>query len=505
MDAVSRSDQQRMEAAERRAIYAAFKNRDTSADGCVYVGVASTGIYCRPVCTVRSPRLENCAFYPHAAAAEKAGFRPCLLCRPELAPGDARVDATSTLARLALRRIEDGALNSMSVDALAAEFDVSARHLRRAMVSELGVTPVEVAQTQRLLHAKQLLTESTLSITDVAHTAGFDSLRRFNALFKTRYRLAPRELRREYRASAGEADADAADATTFRVDYRPPFDWHALLEFLALRAIPSVEVRDNDTYLRTFALDRHCGWLRVGPRRGRRGVRTRHSLDVTISAGLLPVSMLVLARVKALFDTRADMSLINARLARDELLKPLVEACPGRRLPGAADGFELLLRAILGQQVSVRGATTLAGRMAEKFGTAVHGYPAPLARETPTAARLAQARVDSIAAIGLPRKRAETIRHAARAVADGDIVLAPGADPDATCAALTALPGIGAWTAAYVAMRALAWPDAMPAGDLGVKKALGLTRARDIEARTETWRPWRGYGVMYLWQSHAGG
>lgn len=491
---------------ERRALYSALNAHDTRFDGRIYIGVTSTGIYCRPVCPVRVPKFENCTFHTHAATAEKAGFRPCLVCRPELAPGDAKVDAVSKLARLALRRIEDGALNNVGVDELAAEFNVTARHLRRAVGTAFGVTPVELAQTQRLLHAKQLLTETDLSVTDVAFTAGFASLRRFNALFKARYRLAPRALRRQ------SADLntlpiafDDTDTLSFRIDYRPPLNWQALLAFLGERAIPGVEAACDGTYVRTAQIGEHRGWVAVSPFLQKKRARPLHALKLTLSESLQPGCVALITRMKTVFDTRANAAEIDRHLGRDPLLAAAVTTHAGMRLPGAFDGFELLLRAILGQQVSVKGATTLAGRMATAFGQPVATPWPMLGHLSPDPARIARASVDRIAGIGLPRKRAETIRYAAKATQSGELMLAPGSDPDVVREQLIAIPGIGEWTASYVAMRALAWPDALPLGDLGIKKALGLTRAADITARTEAWRPWRAYGAIYLWLSLGGG
>lgn len=491
---------------ERRAHYDALCSHDVRFDGRLYVGVKSTGIYCRPVCPVRIPKFENCTFYGHAAAAEKAGFRPCLTCRPELAPGDAKVDALSKLARLALRRIEDGAMNEFGVDELAAEFGVSARHLRRAMQKEFGVTPIELAQTQRLLHAKQLLTETDMTVTDVAFTSGFDSLRRFNALFKSRYRLAPTALRRKSTDLSRLPPAlERGDTVSFRVDYRPPFNWEMLLAFLGDRAIPGVEAVIDGAYLRTVRVGQHAGWMAVSPYVAAKRTRPIHALKLTLSANLQPVCVQVLTRVKTVFDTRANAAEIDRQLARDPLLASAIEQYGGMRLPGAFDGFELLLRAILGQQVSVKGATTLAGRMAAAFGAPVTTPWPGLTYVSPDVDRISRARVGRIARIGMPGKRAETIRIAAKAVRCGELPLAPGSDPDIVRERLLAIPGIGEWTASYVAMRALAWPDALPLGDLGIKKALGMKSPADITARTESWRPWRAYGAIYLWLSLAGG
>lgn len=490
---------------DQRALYEVLRSRDRRFDGRVFIGVKTTGIYCRPVCP-HMPKIENCTFHLHAAVAEKAGFRPCLVCRPELAPGDAKVEAVSKLARLALRRIEDGALNEINVAALAEEFGVTDRHLHRAMRKEFGVTPIELAQTQRLLQAKQLLTETDLSVTDVAFSAGFESLRRFNALFKSRYRLAPRALRRNsLNSGAPPRFNEAGNTLSFRIDYRPPFAWQTLLAFLGERAIPGVETTSDNAYLRTVRIGDHTGWIAVSPYVTPKRARPIHALTLTLSASLWPVCIRVLTQVKTLFDTRANATDIDRHLARDPVLAASVHKHRGMRLPGAFDGFELLLRAILGQQISVKGATTLAGRMANVFGESIStGCPA-LFRLSPAIERIAHSRVDRIARIGVPRKRAETIRFAAKAALSGELVLAPGSDPDVVREQLLAIPGIGEWTASYVAMRALAWPDALPLGDLGVKKALDLTRPADITARTETWRPWRAYGVIHLWLSLSSG
>lgn len=491
---------------ERRVLYEAVRSHDTRFDGRLFVGVKTTGNYCRPVCSARMPKFENCAFYGHAAAAEKAGFRPCLVCRPELAPGDAKVDAVSKLARLVLRRVEDGALNERSVDQLATEFGVCARHIRRATAKEFGVTPMELAQTQRLLHAKQLLTETDLSVTDVAYAAGFASLRRFNALYKSRYRMTPSELRRDPSNPTKLPRAGAAGNTiSFRIDYRPPFNWEVLLRFLGERAIPGVEAVCDGAYLRTVCIGEHAGWIAVAPFAGSKRLRPVNALKLTMCDTLQPVCVPVLTRVKTVFDTRANAAQIDQHLVRDPLLAASINAHAGMRLPGAFDGFELLLRAILGQQVSVKGATTLAGRMVAAFGDQITTPWPELTNLSPDVARIARASVDRIARIGMPGKRAEAIRVVAKAVASGDLVLTPGSDPDIIREQLLAFPGIGEWTASYVAMRVLAWPDAFPLGDLGIKKALGMTRAADITARTDAWRPWRAYAAIYLWLSLSGG
>ncbi len=462
------------------ACYRALLAHDARFDGAFFVGVSTTGIYCRTVCPARSPKRESCAFFPSAAAAERAGYRPCLRCRPELAPGRARVDSVSRLAARAVSRIEDGALTDGSVEDLAAEMGVTGRHLRRVVEREMGVTPVELAQTQRLLLAKRLLTDTDLPVIEVAFASGFSSLRRFNALFQERYRLRPTDLRR------GRGTA-LTDSIVCEVAYRPPLDWDALLEFLAARAIPGVEAVQGSRYLRTAALRKGRGWIAVEPS----GVRD--TLRVEVSASLAPALVPALARVKRLFDLAADPLKIAERLGI------LASARPGLRVPGAFDGFEMALRAVLGQQVSVRAATMLAGRFAAAFGEAIDTPIPALSRLTPSADRVAGATVDEVASLGVPGARAKAILTLAREVCEGRLALKPGVDPGATIVRIESLPGLGPWTAQYIAMRALAWPDAFPHTDLGVRKALGESDPKRVLAVAEAWRPWRAYAVMHLW------
>jgi AraC family transcriptional regulator of adaptative response / DNA-3-methyladenine glycosylase II len=459
----------------------------------MFVGVSSTRIYCRPICTVRPPRFENCSFYRTAAAAEGAGYRPCLRCRPELAPGStAPVDAVGRLAALAIRRIEDGALSILSLDELAAEFGVTARHLRRAVHQEAGLPPVELAQTQRLLLAKQLLTDTRMTVTEVAFAAGFESLRRFNAAFKERYRLTPTSLRKSA-AAKGELD----DAYSFNLAVRPPFDLARLLAFWEARAIPGVEQVAEGSYRRTVAIGDRAGWMAIG------SGRKPHTVHVLVSTELGSVLSSVLYRIKAMLDVRADPLVVAQRLSGDPMLSPLLERWPGPRVPGAFDGFECGIRAILGQQISVRAATTLSGRLASRFGRAISTPYAALAVTFPPAEELAAASTSDLQALGLTARRAETIRCFAIEVADGKVCLDPGADPDRLRAALLALPGVGEWTAEYILMRAVGWPDAFPASDLGLVKAAGLSPA-ELRTRADRWRPWRSYAAALLWQSLGG-
>ncbi len=463
--------------------YKALLARDTRFDGVFFVGVTTTGIYCRPICPAKTPGQDRCEFYTSAAAAEKAGFRPCLRCRPELAPGRAHVDAVGRLASQAFSRIEDGALDEISVDELAAELDVSARHLRRAVERAYGVSPIELAQTHRLLTAKRLLTDTTLSIGEVAFAAGFSSLRRFNALFLERYRMNPGDIRRSGKGRNG------LETLMCETPYREPFDWEAMLRFLARRSIKGVEEVSSSTYRRTMTLKGRRGFVSV------QNDTVRKVLQIDVSASLAAVLPLVVARIKRLFDTATDPGPILERLG------PLAIQNPGLRVPGAVDGFEVAVRGILGQQVSVAGATTIAGRLVARFGDPIDTPWPELTHTFPSAETLSQVDADEISILGMPRKRGATIVALATAVEVGEIPLRPGRQTEPVLAALKALPGIGDWTAQYIAMRALSWPDAFPHADLGVRKALGLTLDREVLAIAEQWRPWRAYATFHLWQS----
>ena len=469
--------------------YRALRARDARFDGRFFVAVSSTRIYCRPVCTVKPPKRENCRFYPSAAAAESAGYRPCLRCRPELAPGNASVDATTRVAQAAASLIEDRTLEGDGLDVVAARLGITDRHLRRAFGAEFGVSPVAFAQTQRLLLAKRLLTDTRLPVTEVAFASGFRSLRRFNALFRERYRLQPSELRRHMR-SGGTLSADTLH---FELSFRPPYDWEAQSAFLGARAIAGVEAVEGGRYRRTVrsGLDgrEYPGWIEVSisPK--------KHALRVAVSSSLSRALPPVLSRVKALMDLACQ----PAEVA--QALGSLASRRPGLRVPGAFDGFEVAVRAILGQQVTVAAARTVAGRFAAALGDAIDTPLASLNTLFPSPERVADASVASIAGLGMPAARARSILALARAVADGRLELVPNADVDATLERLRALPGVGEWTAQYIAMRALAWPDAFPHADYGVMKALGVKEpSRALEAG-EAWRPWRAYAVMHLWSS----
>jgi AraC family transcriptional regulator of adaptative response / DNA-3-methyladenine glycosylase II len=465
--------------------YQALISRDARFDGLMYVGVSSTGIYCRLICNSRRPLRRNCTFYPNAAAAEQAGFRPCLRCRPEIAPGNALVDSRNRLAVALGRRIEGGALNEISVPELAAQMGISDRHLRRVIQDEFGVSPNKLLETQRLLTAKLLLTDTSMPVTEVAYASGFASLRRFNDAFKTNYRLNPSQFRR------GAGRSKAADRFVFDLAYRPPLDWEALLHFLERRLYAGVEAIVDSTYLRTVSIGGRTGWIRVRPS------ARKHALAVEISPGLGRVIPSVLTRVRRLFDLGAEPERIAQRLGK------LAALCPGLRMPGAFDGYEVAIRAVLGQQISVKGATTIAGRFAAAFGEPVDMPFAQLRLLMPTAKRVASASPSALAKIGVTTARARTLLGVSRAMVQNPNLLEPGADVEQAILRLKTLPGIGEWTAQYLAMRAFAWPDAFPATDLGIRKALGIDDERKIIAHAQDWRPWRGYATMHLWRSLA--
>lgn len=469
--------------------YRAMLARDERFDGVFFVGVKTTGIYCRPVCRARTPARERCQFFRRAAEAEREGFRACFRCRPELAPGSGPMDSVPRLVEAAVARIEAGFLNEGSVEELAAELGVTGRHLRRAMVVELGVSPVELAQSRRLALARQLLHEGSLPLAEVAFASGFESVRRFNALFRARHGRPPSEVRRE------QGTRGARDSLVLRLDYRPPLAWDTLLGFLAGRAIPGVEAVEEGTYRRTVRLGGKAGWVAVAQEPGKSALRAEVSLS------LASVLMPLVARLRGQLDLDAHPTVIDAHLAQDPLLAELVQRRPGLRLLGAFDGFESTVRGYLGQQVSVRAATTLSGRLVEALGEPVETPHAGLTRLFPQPEAVAEAGEDRLAKLGMPGARARALMALGRAVAEGGLSLDRFGDTAQALERLRELPGVGEWTAQYVAMRVLGWPDAFPASDLGLRKALGGVTAREAEARAERWRPWRSYAALHLWTS----
>lgn len=478
------------------ACYRAVAAHDARFDGAFFIGVTSTGIYCRPVCRVKTPRRENCRFFAHASQAEGAGFRPCLRCRPELAPQTlawSAQDASALLAQHAARLLDSPDAwgdEVPSVAGLAARLGVSDRHLRRVFEAELGVSPMDWLQTRRLLAAKQLLADTRLPVAQVALAAGFASLRRFNAAFAAQYRMSPTALRRD------GSEAKPGDGIAVTLGYRPPYDVREMLQFLQQRGIAGVEQIDQSTHTvaRTLRLDDDTrGWIAC------RFEPEQHRVQVRVADSLAPQLPRVIARVRAWLDLDADPAAIHAVLGAD------FPALAGLRVPGTLDGLELAVRAVVGQQVTVAAARTLTTRLVERFGTPLATPIDGLTRLFPSPAALAAASGDELGQLGVVRQRQAAIHALAQAVSSGQIRLHAGADVAATMDALKALSGIGAWTADYIALRALRWPDAFPAGDVALQKALSpdgqrLT-ARAAEGRAERWRPWRAYAVIRAWHS----
>ena len=479
--------------------------RDARFDGQFFVGVKTTGIYCRPICPAVAPKSENVLFYPSAAAASEAGFRPCLRCRPECAPGTPAWGGTSTTVRRGLRLIAGGALDDGDVEELADRLGVTSRHLRRLFTKHLGASPVAVAHTQRLHFAKRLIDETELPMSHVSSAAGYGSIRRFNDTFKKTYGRAPRELRK-----FGEESIVNGNAVTLsvRLPYRKPFSWPAMLEFFAGRATPGVESVIGDTYRRTISLGERHGVIAVSPAGSK---KLSAYLMLTIQCVDTGALFEIVQRSREMFDLDAPIGEISTTLKRDESLQGLIRKSPGMRVPGAWDGFELMIRAILGQQISVKAATTLAGRIADQYGERLslsdESGDVGLRRIFPSADRLRHARFSNI---GLVRSRAETIRRVAAAAVDGELNFDVTQEPEDFCRSLTSIKGVGDWTAQYVAMRVLKNPDAFPSSDLGLLKAVdlignqtGRTTPAELLRRANSWRPWRAYAALLLWSSLA--
>jgi AraC family transcriptional regulator, regulatory protein of adaptative response / DNA-3-methyladenine glycosylase II len=480
----------------RPSLYKALSSRDARFDGIFFVGVTSTGIYCRPICPVKTPKEVNCRFFDSAQQAEQAHFRPCLRCRPELAPGNAPVDDSQRIAHMILQRFEDGTIESdAGLETIARQFDLSSRQIRRIIQKELGVPPIQLLLTRRLLLAKQLLTETSLPVTQIAFASGFSSLRRFNDAFHSRYRLAPTRLRKQ--AVGDPTLVNAAETSTLQLLYRPPYNWTALLAFLASRELKGVEWIGEDFYARTVHLGAARGWIKVTQ------ATKKNALVLEFTHSLTPVLPGLLSRVRNLFDLNARPDIISKHLGRDKRLAALVRRATGMRVPGAFHGFELGWRAILGQQVTVKAATTVACRFAEAFGDSFLTPHPKLSRLTPAAARVARASIDEIATLGIVNARVKSIHALAHAQDSPELLLDGGVhhNPDETIRRLAELPGIGLWTAHYIAMRALRWPDAFPKEDIAIRNRLGGVSALQAEEMSQAWRPWRSYAVMHIWNS----
>ena len=473
-------------------------SRDARFDGQFFVAVRTTGIYCRPICPAVAPKRENVSFYPSAAAACEAGYRPCLRCRPECAPGTPAWSGTSTTVRRGLRLISEGALDDGSIEQLADRLGVTSRHLRRLFTKHLGASPLSVAHTQRLHFAKRLIDQTNLPMSQISTAAGYGSIRRFNDAFSNTYGRPPRELRRRR-----HKDDEIAGTLTVRLPWHRPYDWDGIADFLAGRATPGVEQVAGDRYLRTISISGEVGVIEC------RADTADGSVRLTVH-GIATQSLFPLVqRVREMFDVDAPVAEIAKLVNADRELGKMLRDRPGIRVPGAWDGFELTVRAILGQQVSVKAATTLAGRIANRYGESVvlpetvsdPDSDLKLNRLFPTPQKLARARFNDI---GLVRSRADAIRCVAQAVCNGSLSFDNAQDPEDFRQSLTSIRGVGDWTAQYVAMRALKYPDAFPASDLGLLKAIGVsgnTGTKELRRRAESWRPWRSYAAMLLWSS----
>jgi AraC family transcriptional regulator of adaptative response / DNA-3-methyladenine glycosylase II len=479
---------------DRERCYAALRSRDARFDGRFFVGVRTTGIFCRPVCPARTPKLANVRFFACAAAAQADGFRPCKRCRPETSPGTPAWLGSSAIVSRALRLIGEGGLDEAPVDAFAVRLGIGDRQLRRLFARHLGASPAEIARARRVHFARRLIDETTLPMTEVAHSAGFKSIRDFNFAVRATFGRSPRELRaaRPKREGLGEGEL------VVKLPYRPPLDFAGVLGFLRLRAIPGVEWVGDGRYRRTIEQDGAAGAIEL------HAIPGADQLEMRVSLLAYDGLIRIVERARRIFDLGADPLQITSALRRSPLLAARLRRAPGLRVPGAWDGFELAVRAVLGQQVSVKGATTLAGRLVQSFGKPVAGVGEGLTHVFPRPQALAEA---DLARIGIPGARAETLRALARAVATGGLRLDAAQGLDEAVARLVAIPGIGAWTAHYVAMRALGEPDAFPASDLGLRRALAsggvAPSARELARIAESWRPWRAYAAVALWTTPA--
>lgn len=459
---------------DHQRCYDALRSRDVRFDGRFWVGVRTTGVYCRPVCPSRTPLARNVDFYAHPAAAEDAGFRPCRRCRPETAPGSSDWSGNAAVVDRALRLVDEGALDDANVDALAARLHVGSRHLRRLFREHLGTSPDAVARSRRAHLAKHLLVDTDLRVADVAFAAGFGSVRQCNDVVRQVFHLTPTQIR------SGRTSPPPAGPLHLRLAVRPPFDGGALLAWFRNRAVDGLEQVTETGYRRRVRVGDVTGAVSLTPAEE----------SVVLAVELPPGTGLgtVVGGVRRLFDLDADPHAVDSHLATDPLLAPLVAARPGIRVPGCWSGFEAGVRAVVGQQISVAAATTIVGRIVERYGRD---------GAFPDAEDLTDAPLDGIGLIG---RRAETLRTLARAVVDGDVVLDGTLDHDDLLASLVALPGIGPWTASYVALRR-GEPDAFPAGDLHLLRMLGASSERSALHRAEPWRPWRAYAAMHLWQT----
>jgi AraC family transcriptional regulator of adaptative response / DNA-3-methyladenine glycosylase II len=485
-------------AKEQDIYYQAMLSRDARFDGRFFAGVTTTGIYCRPICPAPKPKLENVVFYLSSAGAESHGFRPCKRCRPDASPGTPDWIGPSAIVSRALTLINNGYLDSNSVQQLGETLGRGERQLRRLFKKHLGASPLAVAITRRLDFARKLIDETNISMTDVAFTSGFESIRRFNDALKKRFGETPTELRKTARNN--RTGNGHKNRITLHLPYRPPMDWSALLSYLKARQIPGVEKIDKNRYSRSIQLAKTSGVILVTP-----SSRDCH-LALTLQIHSPTELMTMVRRVCRIFDLGADPMFITNHLQKDPGLFSIVSAFPGLRVPGGWDNFEIAVRTIVGQQVSIQAANTITGRLVREYGTPMENSFIPgIAYLFPTPDVLAAA---DLGAIGMPAKRARTLNILASKVAKGEIILEGTADIESIKGDLLKLPGIGKWTTEYIAMRALREPDAFPAGDLALKRELqGMSNQAEDDYRginrPQVWRPWRAYAAMYLWKKHA--
>ncbi len=483
-----------MELPDRDVCYRALQSRDARFDGLMFVAVSSTGIYCRPICPARTPKFVNCHFFASAAAAQEAGYRPCLRCRPEIAPDLASWRGTSSTVSRALALIAEGALDGAEngVEKLAARLGLGERQLRRLFLQHLGASPISVAQTRRVLFAKQLIHDTQMPMNEIAAAAGFSSLRRFNETFLGLFQRPPSALRRKGAPKQEEQDI------SLRLRYRSPYDWESMLDFLRARAIPGVETVEGGRYLRTVEVGGVVGSIAVNH------LPKRQSLEISIRFPNVKALPVIVARVRRLFDLGADIETIDQHLSADPVLAKLVAVRPGLRAPGGWDGFEIAVRAVLGQQISVIAARQLAGKLVQLYGRSLpqssRVHPV-LTHVFPSAQRLAAA--PSIG-LGMPAARLATLKALAEAVAADPNLFRPLGDVEETVGRLKSIRGVGEWTAQYIALRAVREMDAFPATDIGLLRSatsMGGARvtATDLLGRAESWRPWRAYAAQHLW------
>ncbi len=467
--------------------YEALRSRDPRYDGQFFVGVKTTRIYCRPICPARPALFRNVVFYRTAAEAAEQGFRPCKRCRPESAAGSPSWNGTSTSVSRALKLIDEGFLSESDNDVgdLARTLGLGERHLRALFVRHVGVAPKSLADTKRLDFARSLIDGTGLAMTEIACASGFSSVRRFNDAVRRRYRATPTQLRK----ASSEASTRAESCYVTHLAYRPPYDWTWMTGYLSGRALAGVEVLDGDSYSRSFRLPRATGWFRVTPEVG------RHRMRVEIFAQKTGSLMQVTQRIRNLLDLNADPMLISEALSADKKLRPIVARFPGTRLPGSWDGFEASVKAIVGQSISVRASTSVAGRVVEKYGEPLE------ARENPAPTLLfplpeALAKLNA-ARVGLTRGKACAIRTLSRMVLDGELAFDGVLDLDLQKSRLLSIPGVGPWTVDYLALK-LSDPDAFPSSDLILARCL-----KKLGCDGNAWRPWRGYATHYLWRGYA--